>query len=432
MHPRRTFFKKILGVGTTLSLTQFANQALAQDVDHSIQQLTQLDTDIAMEQEDLWKRIKQAYRSSPNLLDLNNGGVSPQAIRVQEAEVNYLHLANEAPSFYMWRVFNKTRERTRYRLALLGKCDPACLALTRNTTESINTILAGIDWKAGDEVILSTKDYSSALVAWRQISQRYGVKLRWITPTPPMEDNKLIEKLYLEQINKNTRFIHITQVTNWSGQIIPSKVIRKICDHARSKNIFTLVDGAHSFGLLDFGIEDLGCDAFATSLHKWICAPFGFGLLYLRKDKIADIWPYKPAINARKDDIRKFEHTGTFDIHREQAIGQAIDFHESIGTKLKGERLRFLKDYWCKKAQKEVKGFRLHTSLKASYSCGIALFSIEGIQSSKVIAFLTREKSIHCTGSRIDELDGIRISPHVFTTQQDLDFLIRSLVELTE
>lgn len=416
MQNRRKFFGSLLGVASSLSLQGMVKESLAVDLKETLGVLNQSELKEAITDESLWERVQAAYAQS-SIMNLNNGGVSPQPLVVQAAERRYRELINEAPSYYMWRVYSKERNGVRAQLSQLGGCSEGELALTRNTTESINTIMLGLDWKKGDEVILTRQDYSTVKIGWEQLAKRKKIKLSWVDLPLPIEDEDTIVKLYTEQFSNKTKVINITQIINWTGQILPVKAIRRICDAARAKGIFTIVDGAHSLGQIDFKIPDLGCDAFASSLHKWICAPFGTGILYIRQDKIKDIWSLYPATDPTGNNIQKFEHLGTISLSSLLAVSQAIHFHNNIGIKLKEARLRYLKDYWCNALTDKV---QLHTSMKPEYACAIALFSKEGYSPSKILDYLDKNR-IHATNSTVVDLSGVRISPNVYTTTKDLD-----------
>ena len=429
MNNRRDFFKKAIGLSGIFSLQALSNKLTARELEDSLSQLRNSDLPNAVKNEELWASIRQAFTISPNIIDLNSGGVSPQTKSTQDAQLRYIQMCNEAPSYYMWRVLQKGKETIRRRLATLGGCDNEELALTRNTTESLTIIMQGRNWLEGDEVVLSRQDYSTVKLGWEQLSARHRVKLNWVDMELPTESESDIVEAYINAMTPKTKVVNITQVLNWNGQVIPVRAIRKICDEARSRGIFTVVDGAHAFAQLDFRIDELGCDAFGASLHKWLCAPFGTGILYLRKEKIEEVWPLFLHGAVHPTNIRKFEHFGTYNIPMEQAIGQAIDFHDSIGTKLKEARLRYLKDYWSK-AVAGIDRVQIHHSMKARFSCALGLFSIDGMDRMKVLNRLWTDYRVHATNSLVGELKGARITPNIFTSLQDLDILVDGIRQI--
>ena len=377
--------------------------------------------------ERFWYEIKQAYSVSPSVMNLNNGGVCPQPRVVQEAVERYNRLSNEAPSYYMWQILDQGREPLRARLASLAGCSPDELAINRNSSEALETVIFGLRLQAGDEVVLTRQDYPNMINAWKQREKRDGIVLKWISFDFPMEDAEAITKKFTEAFSPRTKLVQITHVINWMGQVLPA---RDIAREAHKRGIEVLVDAAHSFAHLDYKIPDLECDYWGTSLHKWLCAPFGSGLLYVRKEKIANLYPLFGAGDPESPDIRKFESLGTRSFAIEQAIGQAIDFHLMIGTELKTKRLHYLKNYWAKKAQ-QYPGISVKTSLDPRFGGAIALLVVEGKKPSEVQEFLFREYKIHTVSIEWENIKGVRITPNVYTTTDDLDVLVSALARLS-
>lgn len=420
MTSRRSFFQKSLGAAGALSLTSIASQALAEDVSDALVSLNKLSPLAAANDEDLWARMAQAYTVSPNILNLNNGGVSPQPKVVQDAVDRYYHLSNEAPSYYMWQILDKGREPLRKKLADLTGVSHEELAINRNTTEALGTFTWGIDMKRGDEIVMTKQDYPNMIHAWKQRELREGVKINWINLTLPVENDETVIKAYVDATTSKTKIWHITHLLTWTGQILPAA---KLCAEARKRGIISIVDAAHSFAHVDYKISDLGCDYFGTSLHKWLCAPFGTGLMYINKPLIEKTWPIFPTDKPLSPDIRKFEALGTRSFAPEQAIGQAIDFHNAIGGKRKQERLHYLKRYWCDALTKNPR-VKLHISLKPEYSCGLGTFSIDGMDVGDIATKLMSEHGIHTVSIKWENVNAVRIGPNVYTTTKDLDRFI--------
>lgn len=377
------------------------------------------------EGDDFWNGIKSSFTVSPNIINLNNGGVSPQPMQVQNAHIRFYQYSNEAPSYYMWRILDQGRESLRAQLAKLAGCETEEIAINRNATEGLNSVIFGLNLSKGDEVILGKYDYPNMMNAWRQREKREGIVLKWVELDLPSENPQEIIDAYISQFSARTRVIHLTHMINWNGQILPvSEIARK----ARARGIEVIVDAAHSFGHIDFNIPDLECDYLATSLHKWLCAPFGSGMLYIRKEKISNVWALLSSPEPDGSDIRKFESLGTRSFASEMAIGTAIDFHEMIGAKRKAERLTALRLYWMKEAS-GIKGLKLYTSMNPDYSCAIGVVGAEGRETSELDQFLFNKKGIHAVGINIEKISGMRITPHVYTSYGDLDRLLEGLSE---
>jgi selenocysteine lyase/cysteine desulfurase len=378
--------------------------------------------------EEFWYYIQQAYTVSANIVNLNNGGVSPQPRVVQEAVERYNRLSNEAPSFYMWRTLDQGREPLRMKLAEIAGCSHDELAINRNSSEALETIIFGLRLKAGDEVVLTKQDYPNMINAWKQRAHREGIVLKWLNFDFPIEDKQLIINTFVNAFTPATKVVHLTHMINWNGQILP---VREIAQAARQRGIEVLVDAAHTFAHLDYKITDLQCDYFGTSLHKWLCAPFGSGLLYMRKEKIKNLYPLLAAGDPESEDIRKFENLGTRSFAIEQAIGQAVNFHQMIGAERKQERLRFLKNYWTEKAL-QFPRVKIGTPRKPEFSCAIALLQVEGKTPAEVSEFLFNQYKIHTVGIDWENIHGVRITPNVYTSLSDLDRLAKAIGELVK
>ncbi|HTL83063.1 MAG TPA: aminotransferase class V-fold PLP-dependent enzyme [Bacteroidia bacterium] len=381
---------------------------------------------VAATDDDFWAWVREQFDITPAITNMNNGGVSPQPKPVQEAHINYYKYCNEAPSYYMWRELDKGREPLRRRLADLAGVLPEEVAINRNSTEGLNTIIFGLTLAAGDEVIVSKQDYPHMLNAWKQREKRDGIKLVWVDHVLPSSDDAALTKAYTDLFTDKTKVVHVTHIINWVGQILP---VRKIADEAHKKNILVVCDSAHAFGHFDFTIPDLGCDFWATSLHKWLCAPFGSGMMWIKQEKIKDIWPLLSFGDPQSPDIKKFEDLGTRSFASEMAISAAIDFHLLIGTKRKEARLRYLKDYWVNKV-KGLKGVTINTPLDAAHSCAIANIAIENLKPEDIEAKLMEKYRIHCVAINWENIHGARICPHVYTSLADLDNLVAGITEI--
>jgi len=423
---RRDFLHKAGILTGAFSVNSLFNQLHAAEFENANRKAALLSAEEIARDEDYWATIQQAYTVNPNIINLNNGGVSPAPRIVQEALDRYNKLCNEAPSYYMWRVLDMGREPLREKLADLAGCSPEEIAINRNATESLNTIIYGLRLKPGDEVIGTKQDYPNMINAWQQRQSRDGITYKQISFDLPVEDDDAIVSAFEKVITSKTKILHVTHVINWVGQIMP---VKKIAAMAHSKGLEVLVDGAHSFGLLDFKIPDLGCDYFGTSLHKFLSAPIGSGMLWIKRDKIKDLWPLLCNDKPESDDIRKFETLGTRSFAIEQAIGEAINFHNAIGSERKQQRIHYLKYYWAS-AVKKNPAIKIHTSLDPAYSCAICGVSVNGMTPAELDAALYSKYKIHTVSIVWENISCVRITPHVYTKLKDLDKLIRALNEI--
>ncbi len=373
-------------------------------------------TEIASD-EAFWFKVQQAYTVDRSLVNLNNGGVSPSPAIVQDAMKRYLDYSNTAPVYSMWRILEPQREGVRKRLARTFGCSPEEIALTRNASEGLQICQFGFDLKPGDEVLTTTQDYGRMITTFKQRVRREGIVLKQFRIPVPAEDDDEIVALFEKNITPRTRLILMCHIINLTGQILP---VKKVVHMARKRGIPVIVDGAHAFAHFAFKHEDLDCDYYATSLHKWLCAPHGTGMLYVRREKIKGLWPLMAAREAQTDDIRKFEEIGTHPAANYLAIAEALTFHNGIGAERKEARLRYLRDRWAKRLMQNDR-IRLHTSLKPQYSCGLANFELEGTDPQQLASHLWKKYRIIVTPIKHAEFQGIRVTPNVYTTLEEID-----------
>ena len=376
--------------------------------------------------EDFWFEVAQAFTVDRSLVNLNNGGVSPAPGWVQEAMKRHLDYSNEAPVYTMWRVLEPQLEGVRERLAREWDCDPEEIALTRNASESLQICQLGIDLEPGDEVLTTTQDYPRMITTFMQRERREGIVLRQFSIPVPSEDPAEIVRLFEDNITPKTRVILMSHMINITGQILP---VRDVVQMARERGVQVIVDGAHALAHFDFKLSELDCDNYSTSLHKWLFAPHGTGLLYVRREVIGDLWPLMAATEEMHENIRKFEEIGTHPAANHLAIGEALTFHQGIGAKRKEARLVYLRDYWAKRLLEHDR-VRLHTSLKPGMACGIATVEIEGVEPGPTADWLWSRHKIIVTPINHAEFRGLRISPSVYTMRQELDRFIDAMEEV--
>ena len=380
--------------------------------------------------ETFWAPSQQAFALDRSLINLNNGGVSPSPRVVLEAQKRYIDHANTAPSHVLWRLQEPQRETVREAVAKHWGVDAEEIAFTRNTSESLQICQTGMDLKPGDEVITSTQDYPRMLMTFRQLEKRVGIKLVLIKLPIPCENDDEAVARFEAAITPRTRMILMSHVINLTGQILP---VKKVVEMARGKNggIPVVVDGAHGFAHLNFKISDLGCDYYGVSLHKWLFAPHGTGLLYVRRDKIKGLWPMMAAAEKQSEDIRKFEEIGTHSMAPILSIGEALAFHETIGDARKEARMRFLRNYWAQRlisaSGSSDHPVVLHTSLDPRFSCGIATFQLKGVDSIKITSELWERHKIITTAIKHEEFEGVRVTPSIYTLRQELDRFLEAV-----
>src|SRR2546428_11881569 len=371
--------------------------------------------DVAQD-EDFWREVQQAFPLDRTIINLNNGGVSRSPRVVQEAMRRYLDYSNTAPAYTMWQILEPEMGSVRRRLAASFGCDPEEMAITRNASEALEIVQLGIPLDRGDEVLTTTQDYPRMLTTWHQRERRDGIVLKEISfPVPPPSQDDLAERVE-RAITAKTKVIHVCHITNLTGQIFP---IRKIAQLARARGIEVIVDGAHAYAHFPFTRDELDCDYYGTSLHKWLLAPHGTGFLYVRKSKTEKIWPLMAAPPEMNGNIRKFEEIGTHPAANHNAIAEALTFHEGIGAERKASRLRFLFQRWAKRLDK-LPRIKILTPYDPAQSCGLASVAIEGMDPNKLVAHLWDTHRIIVTPIVHKEFTRVRVTPNVYTTLAEL------------
>ncbi|MBE0461645.1 MAG: aminotransferase class V-fold PLP-dependent enzyme [Candidatus Aminicenantes bacterium] len=427
---RRTFLKSIsLGVGSVSMFGLSATSAQA-NIERKLMEVENLSPEKVAEDESFWFHVQQAFNTDRSMINLNNGGVHPAPKIVLDAAKRYMDFSNGAPAYNSWNILRPRKELIRKKLADTFGCSPEEIALTRNVTESLQIPLLGLNLKPGDEVLTTTHDYPSMKNALYQREKREGIRVKTFSFPYPPKNLKQLAYLFEKNVTPNTKMILVCHITNLTGQIFP---IKEICQMARRRGIEVVIDGAHAFGHFVFKQKDLDCDIYGANLHKWMMAPIGTGFLYVKKEKIKDIWPLFPASDPLSDDIRKFEHIGTHQEYLKLAAGDALEFHHGIGGKRKEERLRYLRNYWAKALEK-LPGVKMLTSYSPEQSCGIATFTVENMDMEKLSQVLFQRHKIYTISLTVpaqtkngEDITGIRVTPSIYTPLRDLDLFIEAV-----
>ena len=408
---KREFLRTMGGVGVGLA---FGPELLAQYANVPAAQLA--------EDEPFWAAVRTKFKLNPEYINLENGYYCFQPEEVLEQFVGHVRRVNYMGSRYMRTVKDEDKDRVRKRLAQLAGCSAGELIITRNTTESLDTVIAGFNWDAGDEAVMANQDYGAMIDQFKLMSRRYGMVNRFIDiPLDPKSDDEVVQ-VYANAITPKTRLLMIPHMVNITGHVMP---VRAICDMAHARGVPVMVDGAHAFAHLDFKIPDLHCDYYGASLHKWLSVPLGAGILYVRKDRIASLWPIYGDGHA-DDSIDKLNHTGTHPCHTDLGIENAIAFHDAIGGARKEARLRYLQRYWSDQVRGKPK-FILNTPADPKRSCGIANVGIQGVTPGQLMKTLFEQHHIWTVAIDGVGVHGVRVTPQVYTTPAELDAFVKAL-----
>lgn len=384
---------------------------------------------VLAQDEAFWKALRGKYRLTPDYINLENGYYSMQSEEVLEGFIASVRRVNYEAARYLRTVRVDDKARVRDKLATLAGCAPEELIITRNTTESLDTVISGYDWTPGDEAVMAAQDYGAMLDQFKLMARRHGLVPKVVqVPSHPRTDDDIVQ-VYANAITPRTRLLMVCHLVNITGQILP---VRKIADMAHARGVDVMVDGAHAFAHLDFRIPDLGADYYGASLHKWLGAPLGAGILYVKRDKIEKLWPIYGEEGVPAASIMKLNHTGTHPCHTDLGIEHAIAFHETIGIARKEARLRYLQQYWTSKVRGKSRVV-LHTPAEPSRSCAIANVAVERMTPAELASALFDTYRVFTVAINRPEagVQGVRITPHLFTTTAELDTLVKALTELS-
>jgi selenocysteine lyase/cysteine desulfurase len=416
---KRSFLKN-------LSLFSLGGLPSLSGIERMIQQMVHWTPDEVAENEDFWQTVRESYALNPDFINLENGYYCIQPKETLEKFIDHVREVNRLGAYYMRTVQFENKKKVAAKLASIAGCSTEELIITRNTTESLDMIIGGLNWNKGDEAVMAEQDYGAMLDMFRLVAKRYGVVNKMVSvPNHPSSDEEIVQ-LYANAITSKTKLLMICHMINITGQILP---VRKICDMAHSKGVQVLVDGAHAFAHLVYSIPDLHCDYYGASLHKWLSVPLGAGILYVKKENIKNVWPLLADGERPEDDIARLNHIGTHPVHTDLAIADAIDFYNKIGFERKESRLRYLQNYWTNEVR-DIPNVVLNTPKDPTRSCAIANVGIKNMKPQELAETLLKKYKIYTVAIDGANVHGCRITPNVFTTTQELDVLVKALKEL--
>jgi selenocysteine lyase/cysteine desulfurase len=376
--------------------------------------------------EDFWLKVRQDYKLKPDYINLESGYYNIIPTPTLKALHKNIDMVNYEGSYYMRTVQFDNKRRMSEKLANIIGAKAQNIIITRNTTESLNMVIKGMDWKAGDEAVYAIQDYGAMKLMFEQVSKRFGIINKEVSvPNHPKSDQDIVA-VYEKAITAKTKLLMVCHMINITGQILP---IKKICQMAHSKGVKVMVDGAHCVGHFEFDIKDLECDYYGSSLHKWLAVPLGTGLLYVADKHIDTLWPIFAEDKKEPGDISRLNHTGTIPVYHDITIENAIDYYSLLGGARKEARLRYLQEYWTKKVR-DINGININTPKESHRACGIANVGIEGMDPADLAKKLLDDYKVFTVAINDANVHGCRITPNVFTTTEELDILVEALKEM--
>lgn len=412
---KRSFIKSLALLGFSSS-SIFNSKARAKSI-----------YELNFEAPDIWDQIRAGYKLKPDYINLENGYYCFLPEETLERYIQHLRDVNYHASSYMRTVQWDNKAKSAAKVAELIGADPEEVVLTRNTTESIDLIISGYPWKKGDEAIVSNQDYGSLLNMFELAERRYGIKVKRIDiPMHPENDEEIVD-VYEKAITPKTKLMMVPHIVNITGHILP---VRKIADMAHSHGVEIMLDGAHAVGHFDFNISELNCDYYGSSLHKWLSVPLGCGMLYVKKGKSQQIRPLLAPYELDQKTLLNLNHTGTHAVSTDLAVLDAIDFHNKMGSKRKEERLRYIQKYWSDQVR-DLPGVNVNTPKEPQRSCGIANVGIDAVEPAEMAKMLMEKYKIYTVGINGSGVRGCRISPNVYTSENDMDQFVRAIKEMS-
>jgi len=378
--------------------------------------------------EDFWEKVRKDYVLKPDYINLESGYYNIIPKPTLKSLQSHIKMVNYEGSYYMRTVQWENKDRMVEKLSKVVGCDTKNLIITRNTTESLDMIIKGFPWKNGDEAVFAIQDYGAMKNMFEQVSKKYGVNIIEVSvPNHPKGDEEII-KLYANAITSKTKLLMVCHMINITGHILP---IKKICEMAHSKGVQVMVDGAHCVGHFQFRIDDLDCDYYGSSLHKWLAVPLGTGMLYVKDQHINTVWPIFAESKREVGDISCLNHISTHPVYHDLSIENAIDYYNVLGAQRKEDRLRYLQKYWTDQLR-DYNGIIINTPIEEHRSCAIANVGIKNMNPSEMAKRLLEEHNIFTVAIDYANVQGCRITPNVFTTTLELDVFVNALKKLAD
>ncbi len=386
-----------------------------------------LDLSTVASDEDFWLRVRGGYDLKPDYINLENGYYCFMPRETMERTIEHLRHINYEGSYYFRTVQWENKDKVASKVAEIVGCSGEEVVITRNATESLDTIIGGIHWNAGDEAVMAEQDYGAMLNHFRFIEKRFGTVNKLVSvPNHPKNDQEIVD-VYAAAITDKTRLLMVCHMVNITGQVLP---IRKITDMAHARGVEVMVDGAHAYSHISFQMKDLDCDYYGASLHKWLSAPLGAGMLYVKKEKIDSVWPLQAERDLEPNDIHRLNHIGTHPVHTDLGILNAIEYQNALGLKRKEARLKYLQNYWTSQLR-ELPRIIVNTPVEMSRHGGIGNVGIEDIEPADLAKTLLDKYQIWTVAINRPGVRGLRITPNVYTTTSELDSLVRAIKELS-
>lgn len=421
-HNRRNFLSTIIG-GVTAGAVFPRNAAATTLSGHTIAGFRASVSGLDPSDEAYWRLVKQQFPLRPGLIIMNAANLCPSPYPVVDTVAQLTASVDADASFQNRAKFDGLREAGRHLLAEYLDADPGEIAITRNTSESNNTVVNGLTLGSGDEVVIWDQNHPTNNVSWDVRADRHGFTVKKVATPPNPQSSEELFDTFVSALSANTRVLSFSHVSNASGVAMPAK---ELCEYARERGILTLVDGAQTFGAIRVDVHDLGCDFYTGSSHKWFIGPKEAGVLYVRSDQVESLWPSNVGVGwaaALENGATKFENLGQRDDAAVSAMGTAAEFHNTIGIDRVEARVRALAAGIKQAVSERFPNATFVTPIESEMSAGVVVFALPGVSTGDLYERLYRESNIACAA----RADGIRFSPHIYNTMDEVGRVVEEI-----
>lgn len=428
---RRSFVK---GLAAATAAVQMWPE-MAQGVNNRLSTL-RTDLDALLGEADLWRRVRIEFQLNPGLVHFNTGSVGAAPRVVTDTVSQYLSQLEGNPNHNVWGPIGNLAEEVRTRAAEFLGADVSEVAITRNTTEGMNQIATGIDLDAGDEVLTTSHEHGGGVCCWEHLQKHRGVQVNYMKMPNPVQNKEQFLQLLEQHLTPRTRVVSLMHVDTITGMVYPLADVAKI---TRPRGILLVCDGAHAPGMLHMNLKLLGVDAFASSSHKWMLAPKGSGLLYIRREVQDRIHP----ISLYSGFSAYSASMGTRNVAHIIGHGVAMDFHNTLGRANVEARCRQLSNR-LRSHLLQFPRLRLLTPMQVELSSGIVTFAVDGMPRAEITSQLFAKHSMIVKNAQgtyafatnpVDkakkqDYNCLRFSTHIYNSEAEVDRLASHIEDI--
>lgn len=382
-----------------------------------------------------WTEVRKQYMLADDKVFFNPGTVGVMPRVVVKAVTD--HLTNMAVNVADWAYKDDSKERyiagyqdlmfIREKVGKLLNCDPREIALTDNVTNAMSYIANGLELKAGDELITTDQEHPGGRCCWEVREKRDGLVIKQVKIPKPANDPQEIIDIISKALTPKTKVLMVSHMISGSGAILP---VKELCALASSRGIFTVLDGAQTVGHINLDLKDIGCDAYVGCFHKWIGAPTGTGLMFVKKNRMKEVWTTVASAqwDNHDDDGYRFTQRGTGNFSVIAGLDAALDFHLQIGPQRWTERIKFLGDR-LRTGLSQNKRVTFYSPINPLMVAGITVYNIEGFTGTRLQDAYWEKGRMRPRST--GDVFGVRHCTHIFNSEAEIDRAIEIVNELS-